>query len=281
MKFTCKDLKGKTFETKEEMFLALKSAKEDLISLKKSAIKFSDAVLFYQKADGAAKETSNHKLEYGDFIYPVINTTNYLDSHDDVHIPGIWDKSIEAQQGKTYFIINHELSLGNVISYPKDVTPMVKMLNWSDLGKAYDGQTQALIFKVKITEKSNRDAYLAYRDGEDIQHSIRMQYVKIELAINDPRPDFKGEKAVWDKYLDQIANKEVAEANGFFWAVTEAKIYKEGSAVLFGSNDATPTLYDIDNKDESQPPASIETKETEPPASTRPKSIFELINTTY
>ena len=49
------------------------------------------------------------------------------------------------------------------------------------------------------------------------------------------------EKANWDKYIKQVANKEDAEAAGYFWAVTEAKIV-EGSAVLFGSNPITPTL---------------------------------------
>lgn len=252
----CKDLTGKTFATKKDMFLALKQSKEEIIALKKTAIKFSDAVDFQIKDSTTKDGKQNTKLSFGDYIYPVINTTNYLDSHGDVHLPGIWDKSIPAQQGKTYLIINHELSLGNVISYPNDVEPMVKQMEWASLGKSYEGSTQALIFKSKITEKSNPAAYMAYRDGEAIQHSIRMQYVKIELAINDDSEDFKEEKATFDKHIDVIANKEDAINAGFFWAVTEAKIYKEGSAVLFGSNDATPTLYNLDK--EIQPPASIE-----------------------
>lgn len=264
-KFTCKDLKGKTFETKGERNAALKAAKEEIKALKKSAIKFSDAIDLIVKGEGAVKEQSNSKLQYGDYIYPVINTTNYLDSHGDVHLPGIWDTSAEAQQGKTYLIINHELSLGNVVSYPKDVEILIKTMSWKSLGASYEGDTQALIFKSKITEKSNPAAYYAYRDGEDIQHSIRMCYVKIELAIDDSSEDFKGEKAIFDKYIDQIANKEHALEQGYFWAILEAKIYKEGSAVLFGSNDVTPTLYDLENKD-IQPPTSIE---NEPPTSTQ------------
>lgn len=279
MKFTCKTLGDKSFETKEAMFLELKNSKDAIIALKKSAIKDSDAIPHFRKdSNSATKESSKNPIEFGSYIYPVINTTNYLDSHDDVHFPGIWDKSIEAQQGKTYLIINHNLSLGNVISYPKDVQPMVKMIPWSELGKSYEGETQALIFKSKLTEKSNRDAFLAYRDGEDIQHSIRMQYVKIELAINDVNPQYKAEKAIWDKYIDQIANKEDAEAQGFFWAILEAKIYKEGSAVLFGSNDATPTLYDIENKTH-QPPTSTGEAKNDPPTSNL--SIYQMINKNF
>jgi hypothetical protein len=283
-KYTCKDLKGKSFETKEDMYSALKSAKAEIVALKKSAIKFSDAVDFFIKSvledTGVAKSTEGAvKLAYGDFIYPVINTTNYLDSHGDVHIPGIWDKSVGVQQGKTYLIINHDLSLGNVIGYPKDVELMLKTLPWSQLGQGYEGETQALIFKTKVTEKSNQAAFMAYRDGEDIQHSIRMQYVKIELAINDSGERYTEEKAVWDKYISQIANKGVAIEQGFFWAVTEAKIYKEGSAVLFGSNDATPTLYDLEEK-EFQPPTSTENK-TEPPTSTQEREKSLLFNPNY
>lgn len=268
---TCKDLTGKSFATKKEMFLALKQSKEEIIALKKTAIKFSDAVDFRMKDTLSSKETKKEsKLSYGDYIYPVINTTNYLDSHNDVHLPGIWDKSIPAQQGKTYLIINHELSLGNVISYPSDVEPMVKQMDWASLGKNYEGSTQVLIFKSKITEKSNNAAFLAYRDGEDIQHSIRMQYVKIELAINDESEDFKEEKSTFDKHISQIANKDQATNDGFFWAVSEAKIYKEGSAVLFGSNDATPTLYNLDK--EIQPPTS--TEKTGPPTSSHENYSF-------
>jgi hypothetical protein len=45
------------------------------------------------------------------------------------------------------------------------------------------------------------------------------------------------------KYLAVIANKQAALDAGYFWAVAQAKIVKEGSAVLFGSNEATPILY--------------------------------------
>ena len=66
-----------------------------------------------------------------------------------------------------------------------------------------------------------------------------MRYVKLALAVNDK--DYKEEFAVWEKYIDRIANKEETEATGYFWAVTEAKVI-EGSAVLKGSNYMTPTL---------------------------------------
>ena len=68
-----------------------------------------------------------------------------------------------------------------------------------------------------------------------------MRYVSFDLAINSEAEWDKEEKALWDKYYPVIANKELADERGYFWAVTEAKIV-EGSAVVMGSNSATPTL---------------------------------------
>jgi hypothetical protein len=68
-----------------------------------------------------------------------------------------------------------------------------------------------------------------------------MRYVKMELALNSDSKWDVEEKAIWDKYYNEIANKEVADQRGYFWAVSEAKIV-EGSAVVKGSNYATPTI---------------------------------------
>lgn len=238
----CKEL-NEQFPDTITMFAALKANKETIVSLKKSAVKNSDPVsLSIHKPVMKAASTA---LGYGDYIYPVINTTYYLDSHNDLHVDGLWNKSAKEQSGKTYYVINHELEIGKVISYPKEVEIMVKQMPWTDLGLTYEGTTEALIFKAQLTEKTNRDAFLAFQAKEDIQQSVRMQYVTIDLAVNDNSPDFEEEKAIFDKYFPRIANKTVALDRGYFWAVTEAKISKEGSAVLFGSNDATAVLYSI------------------------------------
>jgi hypothetical protein len=92
--------------------------------------------------------------------------------------------------------------------------------------------------------------------GKVNQHSIGLQYVKLSLAINDE--DYKEEFEVWNKYNEQIINKDKAEANGFFWAVQEIKLI-ENSAVLFGSNEITPTL---DNNLKNEP--SVDTQKEQP-----------------
>ena len=242
----CKEL-SQTFKSQRELFTALKANKAEIIRLKKAAIKCSDPIGLsiveaVSKTGQTVKGEPGQTLEYGDHIYPVINTTLYLDSHNDLHLNGIWDKSAMEQNGKTYYIINHDLAIGKVISYPQDVEIMVKDMAWTELGQNIAGRTQALIFKAKLTENSNQDAYKAIKSGAPIQNSIRMVYVDLDLAVNSKDPDFMPEKKIWDTHYPAIANKDQADNVGYFWAVSEAKIYKEGSAVLFGSNDATPVL---------------------------------------
>ncbi len=88
------------------------------------------------------------------------------------------------------------------------------------------------------------------------QHSIGLKYIKIALAINDE--DYKEEFEVWNKYFENVINKDKAEVNGFFWAVQEIKLI-ENSAVLFGSNEVTPTL---DNNVKIEPSADTQKEQS-------------------
>lgn len=250
---------------------------DEIVQLKKSAVKFSDPIdLTVIGKSEVVKElqTEPTEVKVGDYIFPVINTTNWLDSHGDVHIPGIWNKSIKEQQGKVHLVINHDLKIGSVIGYPKDVEPMVKEMKWSDLGVDIDGTTEALIFKTKLTESANSDGLKAYMTGAPVQHSIRMMYDQIHLCIKQTEDSDEDELKYnenWDKYYPQVVNKEDADSIGYFWAVTSAKIFKEGSQVLFGSNEMTPTLYDL------KPSIDTSTKEEKPSIDTQ-TLIKEMFN---
>ena len=241
MKIFCKELK-KDFETKAEMYAELKSMAPEIIALKRGTEKRSDPVCL-QLRSGAVKADGQEQIGIGSTIYAIINTTNYFDSHGDVHVDGIWDVSVKDQRNKLYYIINHELEIGKVISFPKDTEAYVQPLSWKEIGLDYTGNTQALVYKSLLTEATNKDALYAIAHRAPIQNSVRMQYIAMALCIDDSSEDFAQEKANFDKYIGRIANKEDAQEAGYFWAITEAKIYKEGSAVLFGSNDATPVLY--------------------------------------
>lgn len=230
------------FATKRGMFKALKANKDKIIKAKKSAIKHSEASGCSFSINSTLKGIDG--LE-GDFVYPIINTTLYRDSHKDVHFNGIWNKSIQEQVGKIHYVTEHELKLENVIAYPNDLEMMVKTVSWRDIGKDFDGETQALIFKINknLFPYSNKNAVDVIKNRRPAQNSVRMKYVKIDLAIDDSSEEFSQEKALYDKNINSIANKQEVSEDGYYWAVTEAKIQHEGSMVLLGSNDATPIIY--------------------------------------
>ena len=73
----------------------------------------------------------------------------------------------------------------------------------------------------------------------------------MSLAINSDDPEFKEENKVYQANINQVANKETVDSQGYFWLQTEAKIRDEGSMVVFGSNSATPITYPT--KDNSEP----------------------------
>lgn len=145
----CLESPNKSFETKKEMFKWLQSNQDNLIALKKAAIKRSEGVSLElpNKDSNALKGIDG--LKEG-FVYPIINTTNFMDSHNDVHLPKIWNKSVKEQQGKVFYVTDHDLKVASVIAFPKDVKMSVQKLDWSDISKGEGGSTEALMFEVPI-----------------------------------------------------------------------------------------------------------------------------------
>ena len=115
---------NKEFATKKELFSELKKEKANLISLKKSAIKNADSfcfnastVLSSEKPYSAIKEeiNSNNGVPDSLNVKVVINTTNFLDSHGDVHINGIWNKTLKDNKSFLH-LQEHEREFDKVIS---------------------------------------------------------------------------------------------------------------------------------------------------------------------
>jgi hypothetical protein len=113
-----------------------------------------------------------------------------------------------------------------------------------------------------------------YRKGYVLNHSVGMRYVKIFLCIDSTESMYVSEKANWDKYISQVVNPEVANEKGYFWAVTEA-MFVEGSAVVKGSNQATPTLS-VGKEDNEEP--LINTHSGEPSNDTQKENKQFFIN---
>lgn len=237
----CKEL-NKEFATKEEMFKALKDSKKDLIGFKKAQIyksKDKGVSVRSNKID-VSKLSESVKEEFKDdsYHYVAVNTTNILDSHGDLHVKGIWNKTAKEQNRKNALVDSHEMSLKTTIVRRKNVEMFVTEIPFSMIGKDYDGNTQALIYKFKKDDV--RDEYKEFlKDGGDIEASVRMQYVNIELAMNSDNEDDTKEKAVFDNNIEDIANKNELEDLNYFWVVKEAKNIGESSLVLQGSNHAT------------------------------------------
>ena len=68
------------------------------------------------------------------------------------------------------------------------------------------------------------------------------------MGIDSADKEYAVNKSYFDSRINLIANKEVALEQGYFFGVEEAKINKEGSLVLQGSNDATEIIYHDDNE---------------------------------
>lgn len=242
---------NKDFASKEDMFRALKSNNDLIIKAKKSTILKSAHCGGFQVFSTIKDNEAVKGLKLDDnYIYPVINTTKYMDSHDDVHFDNIWNKTIKDNQGKIMYIFDHDLSVKNVIAWGEDVEVMVKSLPWSSLGADFDGETQALIYKIAKDKIASPEALNIIEGKRKVQNSVRMQYVKIKLAVNSNDKDFQENKALFDSRIEQIANKDKVKEQGYFYAVDEAKIVAEGSMVLRGSNDITPILQSENDKPE-------------------------------
>lgn len=239
------------FANKEELFAFIQKDKNNinrLINEKKSMIKYADAVTYspspeYIKREGIKEagivDKAETTLVEGEImVRAIINTTNIMDSHVDVHLPGIWKKSL-SENKYILHLQEHQRTHDHVIS--DNVTAYTKNLTWQSIGYPYEGTTQALVFDSVVSEDRNEFMYEQYSKGWVKQHSVGMRYVKVYLCCDSKDEWAINYKENWDKYIDQVVNKDDVINEGYFYAVVEAQVI-EGSSVVFGSNSATPTI---------------------------------------
>jgi hypothetical protein len=234
---------NKTFSTKEDLFSELKKNENRLIDLKKSNVykshekgQFSflnaDKLFTTEKSLIAAKDG---------FIYPIISTTNYMDSHKDVHFNGSMTKTAKEQNGKVVYALDHELKYDSILAWQKDVNMFIATIGWDLVGKNYNGTTEALVFEINKDAITRKDVLKSIENKvSEFQNSIRMVYYKVVLGLNSSAKENATNKQYYDARINDIVNKEIAEEEGYFWGVEELGIHKEGSLVVAGgSNDAT------------------------------------------
>lgn len=274
-------MKIPAFKTQTEKFDFLFKNKQLIIDSKKSMVKHADCVAYAlpteYKEGGATKELNKEVFLPEDVetitAKVVINTTNIIDSHDDCHIPGIWKKSLNEM--KTFYLLQeHRMNFDKVIS--DTINAYTKKYTWEKLGfDKLQGETEALIFDAEISKDRNEFMFNQYINGWVKEHSVGMRYVNIYLCMNVNDKRYQEDKANWDKYYPMVANKEKADEEGYFFAVTEAKII-EGSAVLKGSNYVTPTL-DITIPKEIEPENSTQKTEAEKSLQAKRELLKKLI----
>lgn len=244
--FKCIEFPGVEFPTQKEMFAELKRHENDIITLKKKQsyegrMKHSLSCLNVDVTKAFSGAKSLPFEVKSDYIYPVISTTKYMDSHNDVHFDTCFNRTYKNQAGHVAYALDHELKYNSIIAWPKNVEMIVSNLPWGAIGKDYTGETEGLIFainKADIRIKSVLDDIES--KAHDFENSIRMIYKQIFLAIDSTDKELQTNKQNFDLHLNMIANKEKAQELGYYWGVKELAIDREGSLVVAGgSNDAT------------------------------------------
>lgn len=234
-----------TFKTVEEKLEFLVKNKTELISSKKSNLKEADGygvihLVSSSKANEESNKSESSEEEDVLTVKAIINTTNIMDSHDDVHGKGIWKKTLQENK-RIKHLQEHKKGFQYTISDGEDLKTYVQEYQWKELGFNEEGTTEALVFESKVRKSRNPFMYEQYKNGWVDNHSVGMRYVKIEFCLDPEKYEDKEANASWESYKNEVVNIEDAKKQGYFFYVSEAKAL-EGSAVPDGSNSITPTM---------------------------------------
>lgn len=265
-----KEFPGKQFATKEDLFKSLSENKELLRAQKKLQIKETDSIAYsfaVNEKNEALKADEVNPSEINTLkIKIVINSCNLFDSHLDVSIEDSWNRTVKNAK-RVLLLEAHKAQFDKIIS--DEIELAIENISWKALGFEYEGKTQCLVFYATLRKDRNPFMFEQYAKGYVKEHSAGLRYMQVDIAINSEAEWNKEEKEVWDKYYPKIANKEDVDQYGYFWAVIEQQI-REGSAVVFGSNFATPTLS-------VEPVSDTSTKQETDPAEATPPTEQRII----
>lgn len=232
--------------TGKELISWLVANKADVLDAKKAAVKYADSfgtLVIEQPVDKATASKSylfEDDAENGSLKRTIVaNTYYFMDSHDDVHLEGIFTNSIEQRKARPQpHLYDHEFSVLSKVG--KSLGYSERPISWRELGLGKTGKTISLFLETEVKRSYNEKVFDAYLDGAIDQHSVAMRYIKVALAVNDEE-SYPNEYKVWQEVISKIGNRSHAEAKRYFFAVYEAALI-ETSAVLEGSNVLTPTL---------------------------------------
>ncbi len=131
-------MKRPEFKTQKEVFAWIAANEERIIAAKKATIKLADAVTFgaftFEKGEQAEKANKPVKEDVDQVkVKAVINTTNLRDSHEDVHIPGLWKKSLKENKD-IWHDQEHKHTFDSTISDYDDLKAYTETMTWKELG---------------------------------------------------------------------------------------------------------------------------------------------------
>lgn len=272
-------LKDKTYDKKEDLFTDLKANLNEIMAFKKGVQKSFEKGLSVsaRPLDASKLDIEQQKAINVDsnFYYIVVNTTKILDSHDDVHIDGLWKKTISEKQFQNYLVLDHELEVLNTVVRKEHVEIFTAKVPFSSLGKTYEGNTEALIYKVP-KDKIMIPLVKEWLDsGDSIQASVRMKYIKFIFCMDSNAPEDAEFKKNYDEYINQIANKNEFEYIPYFFAIKEASNELESSLVIRGSNKVTGMLEQQRQQEEKEEPTEVTQNKEEAEKSLREQELLK------
>jgi hypothetical protein len=269
--YSIKQIPDKQFTDKMDLTRFIKKNFDDILRLK--LMEYKNNV---NKAVDINKLEANFNPNIEDItgniieVKALINSTNLIDSHLDLHTFKAWNKSVSDNK-TTYVLQEHQNKFTHVMS--RKAANTNEVMNFKDFGFG-DMDFTANISTFQLKREDNPFMFDQYALGKVTNHSVGMLYVmgKIELAYYDE--DSEKNMQYFERMKAQAINPDVADEYGFFWVVSEA-VKREGSAVVFGSNPVTPTLS-VKNY---EPQKHSESNKNEPPQGTQSEveKLFNLI----
>lgn len=259
MKHTIKQFPDKSFNDKMDMVRFIKEKRAELFAIKSAEYKTKSEPMIGSSM--ISKEfIPNIEDISGQFIEikSVINTTNVIDSHMDLHLPNIWNKTV-SDNPYTYHLKQHKQEFESVLS--SRAKNFNERMFFKDLGVKSEMEIDANISQFILDKNKHPFMFDAYKNGDVKQHSVGMVYVSLDIAYYDE--DSQKEMDFFNEMKSKAINPEVADEMGYVWVISEAK-KREGSAVVFGSNSITPTLW-VKNYEPGRP----STQKDEPPIGTQ------------
>lgn len=253
------------FESKKQLHNYLRSNKKALIQKKRSLpIKSEPIFMFPQSINQKTNAFKANEPVLEDLdtlrVKVVANAANWVDSHQDMALPNSPLRSINNNKHMIPHLHDHNHSVMAEVGDVVDI--YLQDISLQELGLKKSGSTQGVVFVTDIKKELNEKVFNRYKSGRARQHSIGLQYINLELALDDKESE--KEYDFFKKYYDQAINPDQIDKYGYFWIISEYKLI-ENSVVLFGANELTPTLDNnlkMDNDSLLQHSESIDTAKT-------------------